>query len=445
MDSQLFSQLALQLFLIISNALFACAEIAVISFNDHKLKRLAEQGNKRARTLVNLTEQPAKFLATIQVAITFSGFLASAFAADNFSDGLVQVFLDMGIEADVRMLDAVAVIIITFILSYITLVFGELVPKRIAMKKAESLALALASLISFVARLTSPLVWLLTKSTNATLYLLGINPDSDEDNVSEEEIIMMVDVGLQKGFIDKDEKDIIQNVFDFDDLDISKVTTHRTKVDVLWLADSIETWQEEMCKSRHARYIICDDSIDNVIGVLKTRNYFYLEDKSKDNVLLNIVKPPYFVLKSVHADVVFRQMKIEKQQLAVVIDEYGGVYGIVTINDLLEELVGDLDDEDLGDAHDIVCLGDEWRIQGTASLERVSQKLKVKLPIDKYQTFTGYVLGMHGSIPQDNTSIEVDTDQLNIKVEQIKGKILISALVKVKHAQEVCASTENKE
>ncbi len=437
MDNQIFWQIALQLFLIVSNALFACAEIAVISMNEHKLKQLAESGDKRATTLVKLTEQPAKFLATIQVAITFSGFLASAFAADNFSDPVVALFVKLGIEADFRVLDAIAVVLITFLLSYVTLVFGELVPKRIAMKKSQSLALALASLISLVAKMTAPLVWLLTKSTNAILYLVGINPDADEDKLSEEEIILMVDAGMQKGFIEKDEKDIIQNIFDFDDLDISMVSKHRTTLDLLWLSDSVEDWEKEMLKSRHARYLICDGSIDNVIGVIKARNYFYLEEKTKENVLNTIMKEPYYVLKSVHADVVFRQMKLKREQLAVVIDEYGGVYGIVTINDLLEELVGDIDDDEVND-QEVVCVGDMWRINGTAPLELVAQKLNIDLPTKTYQTFTGYVFGIYGSIPKDDTSFEFETSELIIKVEEVKGRILTSALVQVKNAETQC-------
>ncbi len=437
MDAQILWQLGLQLFLIISNALFACAEIAVISMNEHKIAKLASNGDKRAIQLVKLTEQPAKFLATIQVAITFSGFLASAFAADNFSDAFVQMFIHLGIEADVRILDAISVIIITVLLSYVTLVFGELVPKRIAMKKAQPLALALASLISFVAKTTSPLVWLLTKSTNGVLRLLGINPHSDESHLSEEEILMMLDAGIQKGIIDADEKDIIQNVFDFDDIYISKVATHRTQVDVLWLSDSPQEWEASISKTQHARYLLCDNEIDNVIGVIKSRDYFCLSDKSKENVLNTIVKPAYYVLENLHADVVFKQMKQNKQKLAVVIDEYGGTVGIVTINDLLEELVGDIDDEIIDTKMaEIQSINDGWRIKGSASLESVEQTLNITLPKDEYYTFSGYVFGLYGSIPYDGTSIEVETDELYIRADNIKGGMLLSAVVQVKKAQQ---------
>ncbi len=443
MDTQILWQLGLQLFLIISNALFACAEIAVISMNEHKLAKLAHNGDKRAKQLVKLTEQPAKFLATIQVAITFSGFLASAFAADNFSDAFVNLFIKMGFEADVRVLDAISVVLITFLLSYVTLVFGELVPKRIAMKKAQTLALALASLISIVAKTTSPLVWLLTKSTNAVLRMIGINPHSDDSNVSEEEIIMMIDAGSQLGIIDDDEKNIIHNIFDFDDIDISKVTTHRTKLDVLWLADTPEDWENTICETKHARYLLCDEVIDNVVGVIKTRDYFCAKEKSKEKILNTIVRPPFYVLESIHADIVFKQMKLKREQLAVVVDEYGGTLGIVTINDLLEELVGNIDD-DLADTNldEIKCIGDSWKIKGSTQLDTIEDKFEIILPKHEYHTFAGYVFGLYGSIPDDGTSIEVDTDDLHIKVEEIKDRMLISAIVRVKKTQEPC-KTEN--
>ena len=213
MEDPLLWQIVLQVVLIALNAVFACAEIAVISMNDNRLAQLAAQGDKRAVRLARLTSQPAKFLATIQVAITLSGFLGSAFAADNFSDRLVGWLVNLGVTIPASTLDAVSVVVITLILSYFTLVFGELVPKRIAMKKAESLALGMATLISAVAKVTSPIVWVLTASTNGILRLCGIDPNSEDDEVSEEEIRMMVDVGNQKGVIDLQERDIIQNVF----------------------------------------------------------------------------------------------------------------------------------------------------------------------------------------------------------------------------------------
>ncbi|MEG1968470.1 MAG: CNNM domain-containing protein, partial [Clostridia bacterium] len=216
MNDPIIWQILLQILLIALNAVFACAEIAVISMNDNKLAQMAAQGDKRAVRLARLTSQPARFLATIQVAITLSGFMGSAFAADNFSDKLVQWLLSLGVTVPVATLDTAAVIVITLILSYFTLVFGELVPKRIAMKKAEALALGMSGLITAISKLFAPLVWLLTASTNGILRLFGIDPNAEDEEVSEEEIRMMVDVGNQKGVIDPVEREMIQNVFEFD-------------------------------------------------------------------------------------------------------------------------------------------------------------------------------------------------------------------------------------
>ena len=223
MDSDIVGSILLQVVLIAVNAVFACAEIAVVSCNDAKLEKMAQEGNKRAAKLFHLTEQPSRFLATIQVVITLSGFLGSAFAAENFSDRIVSALVDAGMKIPEKTLDAIAVVLITLLLSYITLIFGELVPKRIAMQKAEQIALGISGLVSGASKVFAPLVWLLTASTNGILRLLGIDPDEDDDQVTEEEIRMMVDAGSEKGAIDNEEKDMIQNVFEFDDLTIDEI------------------------------------------------------------------------------------------------------------------------------------------------------------------------------------------------------------------------------
>ena len=337
----------LQVLLIAFNAVFACAEIAIISMNDNKLAKMAADGDKRALRLSRLTSQPARFLATIQVAITLSGFLGSAFAADNFSDGLVQWLLGLGVPIPEKTLDTIAVILITLILSYFTLIFGELVPKRVAMHNSEPLALALSTIISGIATCFSPIVWFLTASTNGVLRLLGIDPNAEDDEVSEEEIRMMVDVGSEKGVIDHEEKNFIQNVFEFDDITAGEIATHRTDVTLLWLEENMETWDNTIHTSRHTLYPVCDDSADHIMGILNAKDYFRLKNKSRENVLAHAISPAYFVQESVKADVLFRNMKRDRQRLAVVLDEYGGMSGIITLSDLVEQLVGELGDTDI--------------------------------------------------------------------------------------------------
>ncbi|MEG0306086.1 MAG: hemolysin family protein [Oscillospiraceae bacterium] len=344
MEGSTVFMILLQVFLIALNAVFACAEIAVISMNDNRLAKLAAEGDKRAIRLARLTSQPARFLATIQVAITLSGFLGSAFAAENFSDGLVSWLIGLGVAVPAATLDAIAVVVITLVLSYFTLIFGELVPKRVAMHKAEALALGMSALITGIAKLFAPIVWFLTISTNAILRLMGIDPSAEDDEVSEEEIRMMVDVGSENGAIDYEEKQFIQNVFEFDDLTVGDIATHRTELSLLWLEENMEDWKATIHNSRHTLYPVCNESADDIVGILNAKDYFRLDDKSRDNVMQHAVKPAYFVPKSVKADVLFRNMKHSHNSLAVVLDEYGGVIGIVTLNDLVEQLVGDLGD-----------------------------------------------------------------------------------------------------
>ncbi|MEA4971571.1 hypothetical protein SDC9_80442 [bioreactor metagenome] len=424
--------LILQVILIFLNAVFASAEIAVISMNDAKLSKLEEQGDKRAIKLKKLMSQPAKFLATIQVAITLSGFLASAFAADNFSDKIVAWIVKMGVSVPERTLNSIAVILITIILSYFTLIFGELVPKRIAMKKTEKMALGMASMIAVVSKVFAPIVLLLTASTNGVLRLIGIDPDSNEGDVSEEDIRLMVDEGSHKGVIDFDEQVMINNVFEFDDLTVDEFATHRTDISLLWVDESLDEWEMTIHESRHSKYPVCDETVDNVVGILDVKDFFRLMDESKEKIMQEAVKPAYLIPESIHADVLFRQMKNTHNYFAVVLDEYGGMNGIVTMNDLLEQLVGDLEEEPTPEEEepDVEKIDSKtWKIQGGADLEEVAEALNIELPVEEYETFGGYIFGNYGTIPDDGTEFEINLPPLHVKVSEIKDHRIKKALV----------------
>ena len=426
------SALLLQVVLIFLNAVFASAEIAVISVSDAKLAKLEEDGNKKAKKLKKLTENPANFLATIQIAITLSGFLASAFAAENFSDGLTELILSTGFTAvSPQVLNSVSVVVITLLLSYFTLVFGELVPKRVAMKKTEQLALGVASLITVISKVCAPVVWILTASTNGVLRLMGIDPNSDDDEVSEEEIRLMVDEGAQKGVIDADDQEMINNVFEFDDLVADEFATHRTDISLLWLEESTEEWAATIHESRHSKYPVCDETVDKIIGVLDVKDFFRLQNEPKEVILKEAIRPAYFVPESIHADVLFKQMKKTHNYFAVVLDEYGGMTGIVTMNDLLEQIVGDLDEEPTPEEEEpeIEKLDSKtWKIQGGADLEEVAEALNVELPVDEYDTFGGYIFGNYGTIPDDGSVFEIYLPPLHIKVTEIKDHRIKKAI-----------------
>ncbi len=420
MDDGPMLPIILQIILIVLNAIFASAEIAVISMNDTKLERMADGGDRRAKRLVKLTEQPARFLATIQVAITLSGFLGSAFAADNFSDSLTKWLISLGVTIPEKTLDSIAVILITLILSYVTLVFGELVPKRVAMKKTESIALGVSGSVSFLSNIFAPIVSFLTFSTNIVLRLFGIDPNAEDDNVTEEEIRMLVDAGSEKGVIDAKEQEFIQNVFEFDDLTAADIATHRTEIAILWIDDEIEKWEEIIHERRFTRYLVCGESEDDVIGVLDARDYFRLENKTHDKIMAEAVKPAYFVPETIGADVLFHRMRRDNQRLAVVIDEYGGLCGIITLIDLVEQLVGDLGDD--GDApKDILRItADTWQIYGSASLKDVAEELGLTLSEENTSTtFGGMIISELGSIPEDGSCPELVIDNLKILVNQV--------------------------
>lgn len=435
MNNSIVSLLLIQIILIALNAVFASAELAVLSVNEAKINRLADHGSKKARRLRKLLKEPAKFLSTIQIAITLSGFLGSAFAADGFSDPLVDWLVGLGVTLSRNTLDTLSVIFITLVLSYFTLIFGELVPKRIAMKKSEALALEVSGIVSGISVLFKPIVWLLSVSTNAVLRMLGINPNETEEQICEEDIRMMVETGGETGAIDKDEQNFIQNVFEFDDLSVVEILTHRTDLTMLWLEDTDETWEKVICNSSFSRYPVCDGSPDRVVGVLNAKIYLREKDKNRDNIMCSALEPAYFVPETVKADVLFRNMKQTHNTFAVVLDEYGGLTGIVTIQDLIEELVGELQENPSisetaePQIRQLDC--DIWEISGNAELDEIERAIGVTFDTEYINTFTGYIFDHLKGIPDDGkTNIELKLDNISVTIKEIRDHQVVLAEIK---------------
>ena len=424
--------------LIFLNATFASAEIAVISMNSAKLRKMTSEGDVRAKKLSYLTQQPARFLATIQVAITLAGLLQSAFAADNFADPLVAVLVNAGVPISQSILRNVSIIIITLILAYFNLVCGELVPKRLAMKKADSMALGMARMLYAVSKVCKPVVWLLTVSTNGILKMFGMNPEEEDDKVTEEEIRMMLLEGNEQGTIQEEENNIIQNVFEFDDISVEEICTHRRDVVILDIDDSDKEWEETIFENRHTFYPICGRDSEDIIGILDTRDYFRLSDKSKKNLMDKAVDQPMFVPETMRANRLFRKMKESRSYFAVILDEYGALSGIITLHDLLEALVGELnEEEDPVKVEDIRKLNDDtWKIQGCAALEDVAEELDIELPVDEYDTFSGYICGVIGRVPDDDERFQCKNDLLDMEIHYVKNHIIGDVTVKVKQKQE---------
>lgn len=429
----MFGAIILQFVLIFLNAVFASAEIAVISTNETKLQKMAERGDKRAKRLVKMTSQPARFLSTIQVAITLAGFLGSAFAADNFAGPLTNVLVKSGLPLPASVINSICVILITLILAYFNIVLGELVPKRIAMKRAEKTALGISGVLRFVSVIFAPIVWLLTASTNGLLRLFGINPGEDEEEVTEEEIMMMAEAGSEKGSIDSEENELIKNIFEFKEQTVGEVCTHRKDTDLLFLSESDEEWAARIASTRHTYYPICGKGIDDIAGVLSTKDYFRLDDKSRENVMKKAVSAAVFVTENTPANTLFYKMKISREYFAVVVDEYGGMSGIVTMHDLLELLVGDLTEKDDKEEYEISRLSEtEWEITGLAPIDKVEASLGVKLPEEEsehFETFGGYVCGMMGTLPEDGASFELSTEQMNVRVLNVEDRCIKRVIV----------------
>ena len=389
--------IVLQIVLIFLNAVFASAEIAVISTNETKLHKMAEKGDRRAKRLTRLTSQPSKFLSTIQVAITLAGLLGSAFAADNFAQPLADALYNAGVPLSQAALKTICMILITFVLSYFNIVFGELIPKRIAMRRAEKMALGMSGMLRFVSILFAPLVWLLTVSVNGILRLFGIKPDEDDEQVTEEEILLMAEAGSEKGSIEASENAFIRNVFEFKETTAGEECTHRKDADLLFMNENDEQWKERIRSGRHSYFPVCGKDADDVIGVLNTKIYFRLDDKSRKNVMRHAVKSAMFVAESM-----FPAYSEKGEESEYTIENTGK---------------------------------DTWEISGPAPLDEVERALGVELKGDAAEdceTFGGYVIAVSGDVPDDGTMARVETDQLIIDVLSVKDHCIEKMRVFVK-------------
>jgi len=417
----LLTEFLILLILIVLNGFFAASEIALISLNDNKIKLMAEEGNKKAQVLKDILSEPSKFLATIQIGITLAGFLASAFAADTFADHLVALVKTTALPVSEYLLKKVAVLFITIILSYFTLVFGELVPKRVAMQKAEAISFAVAAPLRVLSSVVSPFVKLLSASTNFIAGLLGIDPNADGENVTEEEIRMMVDVGEEKGTIDESEKEMINNIFEFDNKIVEDIMTHRTEIVGIPITASLQEVIELINQYKYTRFPVYEDNLDKIVGILNIKDLIRLvEHQNRDFRLEKIIRKPYFVPTSKKIDELFKELQAKKTHMAVAIDEYGGTAGIITIEDLIEEIVGNILDEYDEEEKEFEKVEENtYLINGKTSLERVKDLLEVDFPTEDYDTLNGFLIGQLGRIPDEKETPVVEFNGIVFKVEKI--------------------------
>ena len=416
------SELVLLFILILANAYFAAAEIAFISLNDAKLDLQVKEGNKKAKSIKKILENPSKFLATIQIGITLAGFLSSAFASEAFASELAPILYGWIPYLSLEAWNSISIVLITIVLSYFTLILGELVPKRIAMKYYENIAFGTVGVIKTIATFTAPFVKLLTFSTNLVSKLFGVS-ETEEETVTEEEIRMMVDVGEEKGIIEKEEREMINNVFEFNDTVVSEIMVPRTEIYAVDMNLSISKVVEEITNDddfRYSRIPVYDETIDEIKGVVYIKDIL-LSTKNKNVKIKNLVKDAYYVPETKPVNELFEELRKNRLQIAIVVDEYGGTAGVVTMEDILEEIVGEIYDE-----YDEVKMVYEkidentYILNGSMSVSEVEKVLDISIPEGDYDTISGYLVEELGRIPNEKEKPVIETPTVIYKVEKTK-------------------------
>lgn len=423
------SQLVILAILILLNAYFAATEIAYISLNDAKISKQAKEGNKKAKQIESMLKNPSKFLATIQIGITFAGFLSSAFASDAFADDLAPILNNWFPLISLDIWKGIAIIIITMILSFFTLVFGELVPKRLAMKYYEKIAYATIGVIKTISIFTLPFVKLLTISTNMISKIFGVS-EAEEEIVTEEEIKMMIDEGEENGTIEQEEKELLNNVFAFNDIIVSEVMTPRTDIFAIEIDEDINELLDKIDEYKYSRIPVYEDNIDNIEGILFIKDILKV---IKDGRYINIresMREPYFIPESKEIDELFRELQKSKQQMAIVIDEYGGTAGLITMEDIIEELMGNILDEYDDEEIEYKKLDENtYILSGSSTVYDIKKIFSVDIPDGDYETLSGYLLEKLGRIPEENEHPVIEDEQLTYKIEEYEDKRIKSVKV----------------
>lgn len=420
------SQLIMLVILIALNAFFAATEIAFISLNDAKIEKQAKEGNKKAKQIKKMIKSPSKFLATIQIGITLAGFLSSAFASDAFAEKLAPVLYQIMPFVSLGVWKSISIIIITIILSFFTLVFGELVPKRFAMKNYEKISFATIGIIRAIAFITSPFVKFLTIVTNSVSKLFGVG-ENEEEFVTEEEIKMMVDQGEEKGTIEEEEKELINNVFEFNDITVSEIMKHRKDIFAVDINISNEELLQELSQEeyRYSRIPVYDETIDEIKGILYVKDV--LKNINKKNFKVkNVVKDAYFVSQNRLINEVFKELQKNKKQIAIIVDEYGGTAGLITMEDILEELVGDIYDEYDKEEKEYEQIDpNTYLLSGSMTIYDVNKLLDAKIPEGDYDTISGYLQDKLGRIPEEEEKPVIDTEDVTYKIEEYEDKRIL--------------------
>ena len=440
------AQLIVLFILILVNAYFAASEIAYISLNDAKIEKQAKEGNKKAKQIEKMLKEPSKFLATIQIGITLAGFLSSAFASETFADMLAPILNSWIPAISIGVWKSISIIIITIILSFFTLVFGELVPKRLAMKHYEKISFATIGVIRSISIITAPFVKLLTVVTNAISKIFGVG-ENEEETVTEEEIKMMVNQGEEKGTIEEEEKELINNVFEFNDITVSEIMRHRKDIFAVDMGISNEELLDELTQEeyRYSRIPVYDETIDEIKGILYVKDILK-NIKKKNFKVKNLIKEAYFVSQNRLINEVFKELQKNKMQIAIVVDEYGGTAGLVTMEDILEELVGDIYDEYDKEEREYEKIDDNtYMLAGSLPIYDVNKLLDAEIPEGDYDTISGFLQEELGRIPEDEEKPVIETEKVTYKIEEYEDKRILKVKACKNNVIETNEEKENEE
>lgn len=423
--------------------------MALVGLNDNKVRRMAADGDRKAQMLLNLISEPSRFLSTIQIGITLAGFLASAFAADFFAGPLAQFLYEVGTPLELKVLDTASVVVITIFLSFITLVFGELVPKQLALQKAEPIANFAVRPLTFLFKICLPLVKLLTFTTNTVIRLFGVDPNAKNEEATEEEIRMMVDVGSERGTIQEEEKLMINNIFEFNDKMVSDIVTHRTDMVALPVDASLQETVERVNLEKYTRFPVYEGDFDNIIGIFHVKYLFQFMDQGNEKAfdLRNLIRKPYFVLETQSVDTLFSDMKKNNVHIAIVLDEYGGTEGLVTIEDVIEEIVGEISSEMDGPEEDEIkqLAENKYSVEGITNISKLEKILNVDLSVENFDTLNGFLISEIGYFPALEERPAIYYKNLLFEVSEVSENRIEKVVITINEVEFNNSNSERKE
>lgn len=417
-------KIVLLFLLILVNGFFAMSEIAILSLNDNKIDKLAEEGDKKAKQIKKLTENSSNFLSTIQIGVTLAGFLTSASAADSFAP-LITNAVAPHVNIPDSVINTLAIIVITLVSSYFSLVLGELVPKKIAIQKSEQVSYKIVGFLLFFMKIAKPVVKILSVSTNAVVRLIGLDPTADEENVTAEEILMMVDAGEEKGVIENAQAEMINNIFEFDDIDARDIMTHRVDMTAAASEDSISDIIGLAVEEGHSRIPIYDEDPDNIIGIVYVKDLLVYvgSELPTDKTVREVMRPAYFIPATKKCSDLFTEMSEKHIQIAIVVDEYGGTAGLITLEDILESIVGNIQDEYDNEDEEIAKINDTtFTVEGSTDIDEVDELIGADIPSGDYETIAGFIISNLGYLPKDGDMDTVEYENIKFTVLAVDDK-----------------------